>query len=238
MKNPNKPAEKAAPDGITMQIVTSLLCIVIGFTLLFFPSFSILSLCYCFCAALIIIGITLIVSYFIKNAYKKLNDYRFAFGVLFVILGCVELLRADILASEIIFLIGLVTLILSVIILQSVVQMKILKSGAWIVQLIFTVISLAGSLMVLLEFKPVFEKVEHFAYIDMAVTGILCLISLVIEAIVLKIVTSKEESEVIAEDTKKPADAIEDKTDIPENDTQVNDSDDDPDKDKEGETTV
>lgn len=182
----------ARPDGMVMQIVTSLLCIGIGALLLFVPNVNILYLCYCFCAALIVTGITLIVSYFVSEAYRKLNDYRFAVGVLLVILGCIELLRAQILSQEIMFIIGLVTLILAVIILQSTVQMKILKSGAWIVQLIFTIISMVGAIMVLIDFRPVMDRAPGFPYTVMLVVGTLCLISLVIEAVVLMIVRRRD----------------------------------------------
>ncbi len=192
------------PDGMVMQIVTSLLCIGIGALLLFVPSVNILYLCYCFCAALIVVGIILIVSYFVSEAYRKLNDYRFAVGVLLVILGCIELLRAQILSQEIMFIIGLVTLILAVIILQSTVQMKILKSGAWIVQLIFTVISLVGAIMVLVDFKPVMDRAPGFPYIVMLVVGTLCLISLVIEAVILWSV-KRRETKAQSETTTEPA---------------------------------
>ncbi len=198
----------ARPDGMVMQIVTSLLCIAIGAILILVPEVNILYLCYCFCAALIVVGITLIVSYFVSGAYKKLNDYRFAAGVLLVILGCIELLRAKILAEEIVFIIGLVTLVLAVIIMQSAVQMKILESGAWIVQLIFTIIALTGAIIVLLDFKPVMGKVEGFAYYVMAIVGTLCIISLIIEAIVLK-VTEKKEEKKAKENVPAPAETAE-----------------------------
>ena len=183
------------PDGMVMQIVTSLLCIGIGSLLIFMPGVNMLYLCYCFCAALIVVGVIMIVSYFVSEAYKRLNDYRFAIGVLLIILGCIELLRAKILAEEIMFIIGLVTLILAVIIMQSAVQMKILKSGAWVVQLIFTIVSLVGAIFVLIDFKPVMQKVEGFAYYVMVIVGVLCLISLVIEAIVLWAVGRKADKE-------------------------------------------
>lgn len=188
--------ENTRPDGMVMQIVTSLICILIGGLMLFVPDVNMLYICYCFCAALIVVGITLIVSYFVTNAYKKLNDYRFATGVLLVIMGCIELMRAKILAEEITFIMGLVALVLSVIIMQSTVQMKILESGAWIVQLILTIVSLVGSISVLTDFGPVMAKVDGFEYWVMLVVGVLCLISLIIEAIVLWQVGKKEAKEV------------------------------------------
>ena len=180
------------PDGMVMQIVTSLLCIATGSLLYFVPNVNMKYMCYCFLAALILVGITLIVSYFVSEAYKKLNDYRFAIGVLLIILGCIELLRVDILTEEIMFIIGFVILILAVIIMQSTVQMKILKSSAWAVQLIFTIVSMIGAILVLVDFKPVMSRVTGFAYIVMMTVGILCLISLVIEAFVLWNIRRKE----------------------------------------------
>ncbi len=190
------------PDGMVMQIVTSLLCIGTGALLLFVPGVNMLYLTYCFCSALIVVGVVLIISYFVSEAYRKLNDYRFAIGVLLIILGCVELLRARILAEEIMFITGLVTLILAVIIMQSAVQMRILKSGAWTVQLLFTIVSLIGAVFVLIEFKPVMSRYPSFPYLVMVVTGSLCLISLVIEAIVLWAVRRKGASDVKEEATE------------------------------------
>lgn len=186
--------DNSRPDGMVMQIVASLLCVGIGALLLFVPEVNVLYMCYCFCAALIVVGITLTVSYFVSAAYKKLNDYRFAIGILLIILGCIELLRAEILAEELMFIIGLVTLILAVIIMQSAVQMRILESKAWIAQLIFTIISMIGAVFVLVDFKPVTGRINGFAYGVMALTGVLCLLSLIIEAIILKLVKNKEEA--------------------------------------------
>ena len=212
-KNTNE-INNARPDGMVMQIVTSLLCIAIGGLLIAMPGINVLYMCYCFCGALIVIGITLIVSYFVSEAYRRLNDYRFAIGVLLIILGCIELLRAGILAEEIMFIIGLVTLILAVIIMQSAVQMRILRSGAWIVQLIFTIVSLTGAILVLVDFAPVMNRIKGFAYIVMVLVGTLCLISLLIEAVVLwsvkrKDAAVKEESEPVEdkpEDSDKESD--------------------------------
>ncbi len=197
------------PDGMVMQIVTSLLCTATGALLYFVPDINMKYMCYCFLAALILVGITLIVSYFVSEAYRKLNDYRFAIGVLLIILGCIELLRVDILTGEIMFIIGFVILILAVIIMQSTVQMKILKSSAWAVQLIFTIISMIGAIMVLADFKPVMTRVRGFAYIVMMTVGILCLISLIIEAFVLWNIRRKEAkaAKTAATENKEEGDA-------------------------------
>lgn len=226
-KNTNE-INNARPDGMVMQIVTSLLCIAIGGLLIAMPGINVLYMCYCFCGALIVIGITLIVSYFVSEAYRRLNDYRFAIGVLLIILGCIELLRAGILAEEIMFIIGLVTLILAVIIMQSAVQMRILKSGAWIVQLIFTIVSLVGAIFVLIDFNPITSRINGFAYIVMVLVGTLCLISLLIEAVVLWNVRRKENklNEVASQVTDKDAesDEVQDKENKEINDTGVSSS--------------
>ena len=223
-KNTNETVN-ARPDGMVMQIVTSLLCIAIGGLLIAMPNVNVLYMCYCFCAALIVIGITLIVSYFVAEAYRRLNDYRFAVGVLLIILGCIELLRANILAEEIMFIIGLVTLVLAVIIMQSTVQMRILKSGAWVVQLIFTIVSLVGAILVLVDFAPVMTRVKGFAYIVMVLVGTLCLISLLIEAVVLWSVGRKEAKTDSASEVPEDKDGDCDK-DSEEDTVKKNDADD------------
>ena len=192
-------------SGLSFQIIVSAVCIMLGILLLFIPQINILTLTYVLCAALVIVGLIYILSFFIEERYRNLQDYHFALGVMLMILGICGLLRAVDLATQIAFYIGLASLVLSIFILQSTVQLKVLKSNLWIAEFILTIVSVTGSVCVLADVRALLDRVEGFSYWVLLFVGIFSLVSLLLAWIGLRLIDRKEikEKELAEKEMKR-----------------------------------
>ena len=184
---------KKSPDGLKLQILLSVISIFLGLILILVPEISMVTLTYVFCIVLILFGITSIVEFFMYDRYKSLRNYMFSFGVLLVILGCCGLLRAIDLAQRFEEFTGLLILLLAIMILQSSVQLKVLKNGLWIPELIFALVSITMAVIILTDWRFVLDKAERFNYFALVITGCLSLISLLLLVIGLNVAKKKEE---------------------------------------------
>ena len=169
--------------GMTVQIILSAISILLGVLFLFVPQVQVTTLCYVFCAALIVAGIVAIVSFFMSEAYKKVDDYHFASGVVLLILGICGLLRVNDLARDFETYLGLVVLILGVVILQGTVQLRVLNNVMWIVELILTVVTLFGAIVILANIKAVMNAIDGFTYWVLIVAGAASVVSLIISSL-------------------------------------------------------
>ncbi len=180
-------------DWLGTQIILSLISIALGAILLFAKSFSIGTLCYVFSIALIFAGVACVARFFLKKGYRSLRDYNFSIGVLLILLGIVGLIRNEALAGEFQGYLAFVVMVLGVILLQGAVQMRIMESNLWVVNLIFTIIVLAAGTIVLAGSESVFPKVEGFVYWALLVAGALSLISLVMVSLTIRSWTKKRD---------------------------------------------
>ncbi len=182
MKQVEGAAEKKTKlhDGMTVQIIVSTIAIVIGVLLLFVPQIEAQTLCSIACISLMVTGVAAIISFFLSEAYKKLHNYNFALGILLLIIGCAGLLRVAELSRQFDLYIGFSALIIAVIILQSTVQMIVLNNKLWIAELILTVISLFGAIVLLVDIQPIISRIPEFSYWVLTLVGAFSLISLLI----------------------------------------------------------
>lgn len=174
-----KHIENKKTDGMILQIIISAVGIILGALLLFFPQISTLTLCYVFCAALIIAGLTAIVTFFFSEIYMRMYDRRFAYGVFLIILGCIGLARASELEDRLTLSIGIISLVLCVNMLQSFIQLHIAKHKLWIVELVLTVISLLASIVILAD-AVILDNIADYPYWVLLCTSAFSLISLLI----------------------------------------------------------
>lgn len=165
-------------NGMIWQIALSVIGIVLSALLLFVPEIEPRTLCYILCGVLVAGGVAAVIAFFLREGYRRLRDYRFALGILLLILGCCGLLRIEEMAEAFTFYMGLTALILSVMILQGTVQLWVLKNRLWILNLILTILTLAGSTLVLANTTALFEKIPGFACWVLLITGGAGLISL------------------------------------------------------------
>ena len=174
-------------DAMTAQIVASAIAIIIGLLLLFVPQTEVQTLCGIACISLMITGVAAMISFFLSEAYKKLHNYNFALGVLLLIIGCTGLVRVAELSQRFDLYIGFSALIIAVIILQSMVQMAVLNNKLWIAELVLTVISLFGAVVLLADIQPIISRIPEFSYWVLTLAGVFSLISLLLACIGLRI---------------------------------------------------
>jgi len=172
----DKPSKR--PDGMIVQIIISVISIAAGAVLLFVPQIQPTVLCYLFSAALILSGVIAIFRFFHAKGYTELHDYHFAEGVLFILLGCIGLIRPAAVIDNMPACIGFVTLLLGTAILQGMVQLKALDNSLWIVVLVFAALSLAASLLILGNVTSVMDHIPNFLLWAFMIAGILSLCSL------------------------------------------------------------
>ena len=170
-------------SGAALQVVLSLVALLLGALLTFVAEVDVRVLCYVFCALLIAAGVAAIVYFFMTGAYKRLDDYNFALGVMLLILGCCGIAKIGALEGSFQVCMGILTLIIGVIALQNTVQLKITDSALWICTLIFTALIIFGGITILVDFRVVWNLLQYWILI---LTGVLALNSLIMTAAVLR----------------------------------------------------
>lgn len=162
--------------GIISVVGMSIMFIAIASLLLFVPAIMVIYICYAMCAAMIIMGIYMIVHYFMTDAFRDLNQFGFSFGVLFVVLGLCGMLKAASLASAFLVYIGISLLFSGVIMLQFSLDLKRMKDVLWVVMLVVSIAVTICSILVILQPFGNREFYEKYTSYVLLVAGILCLI--------------------------------------------------------------
>lgn len=132
-------------------IIMSVVFVAMAALRLFVEGIETTYLCYAFCAAAIIVGIYMIVKYFMTDAYKNMNAYGFSIGTLLVILGICGMIRAAKMAEAFILILGIVLLLSGIIILQHALDLRRMADVMWTVALIIASLILICSIMVIIE---------------------------------------------------------------------------------------
>ena len=133
--------------------------IAVAVLVLFVPRVEVKDICYFICGFVVILGIYMIVRYFMTAGYEKLNEYGFSEGVLFVLLGICGLVSAERIAASFLTALGLLLLLSGVIKLQYALDLKCMEDKAWAGFFVVTIILLGCSVSVIL--KP-FEDMDFY----------------------------------------------------------------------------
>ena len=143
--------------------------IVVAVLVLFVPQVEVKDICYFICGFVVVLGIYMIVRYFMTAGYEKLNEYGFSEGVLFVLLGICGLVSAERIAASFLTALGLLLLLSSVIKLQYALDLKCMGDKAWTVFFAVTIILLACSISIILNpFEDIKFYQNYTAYILLA----------------------------------------------------------------------
>ena len=177
-KNESNTARENANFGGMMGVVMiSVLFLVVGGIMIFFPGISIANFVYVIGGFFLVGGAWEIARYFIREEYRNLANFDFSIGVLALIAGVIFVLRAEQISSFMYALLGAMVLILGVTLLQHTFALHALKSIGWIITLLFSVALILFSLAMLLDFNGLFS-VGNLTYYLLIASGILGLGSL------------------------------------------------------------
>ncbi len=202
--------EKSNQPAITAIIlVISAIFAGLGLVLLFVPQIQILTVIYLLGGVFIITGIVFIVQYFLKEAYRNMNQYGFSIGTLFVILGSCMMVRASQVAEYFILGMGIFLLIAAVIKLQNALDLKALGERSWVVFGLLAVAIAVCSLVIILD--PFTQPADrnHFTYIILVADGVFTLISILFLMLRVK---KYQKAEKIGKKTGTNDTGIKDKT--------------------------
>lgn len=136
--------------------------ILVSTLILFVPQIEIKDICYFCCGAVLVLGIYMIVRYFLTEGYQHLSEYGFSEGVLFVLLGSCGLVSADAIASSFLTVLGLALLLSGVIKLQYALDLKFMQDKAWIGFFVVTILFLVCSVVSVL--KPFSDRTFYEKY--------------------------------------------------------------------------
>lgn len=173
--NEKKDKKGSGLISVVMISIMSLIFITIAALMLFVKEVTIAYICYAVCGLAIIAGIFLIVRYFVTQAYRNLNEYWFAEGVLAVSLGICGLLKVDALAGIFITVVGIALLISGVVKLQSALDLRMMNDAVWFVMLIISAVIIVFSMFVLL--KPDLNKT--YTWYVLLADGVLGLVNII-----------------------------------------------------------
>lgn len=172
--------EEESPNvvGNIAIVFMSILLIAVGGAMRFTNVVKMVYFCYGAGACLLIWGIWMISRYFLHKEFRHTTNYGFSVGTLVVILGAIDLIRAQEVAASIPNYLGILVLIEGVVMLQNTVQLKNLKGHLWAVSLVFSILSVAFSIVILLNAFDFLNDYEDLFYLLLIVVGMFALLSL------------------------------------------------------------
>lgn len=129
----------------------SLVYLVLGGALCAIPSLKMEYICYGISVTLIVLGIILIVKYFVTESYKNLNQYGFSIGVFLIIIGVCTLVRNQEMTKSFQLYIGICILLTAIIKLQNAMDLKALKDRVWSVICVVSVCIMAAAVLIIIN---------------------------------------------------------------------------------------
>lgn len=146
--------------------------ILVAVLILFVPQIEVKDICYFICGFVVILGIYMIVRYFMTGGYERLNEYGFSEGVLFVLLGICGLVSAERIAVSFLTALGLLLLLSGVIKLQYALDLKCMEDRAWAGFFAVTIVLLGFSVSVILNPFGDMEFYQNYTAAILLVDGI------------------------------------------------------------------
>lgn len=197
MRNVNTSQEDPGGNvaGTLTIVLTSVLFLAVGLVMMLMPQMKLIYFSYGAGCILMICGIWFIARYFKNQEYKKITNYGFSAGTLIVILGCCTLIRAQDIADSVSTYLGILILIEGVVMLQGTVQLKNLKGDTWLVNLVFSLISIVCSIIVILDIASIISRWEVVLYVMLVVIGVFGLASFTMVAMRIKKYHKEQERE-------------------------------------------
>lgn len=140
---------KAAKTG---YIIISILLCVLGIVLIAVPDFSVTLLCVLGGGIMMLFGLVKIIGYCSKDLYRLAFQFDLAFGILFVVLGFILIIRTDAMFNLICIVMGICVLADALLKIQISIDSRAFGIKKW--WLILAMAILTGVAGFLLIFRP------------------------------------------------------------------------------------
>ncbi len=173
----NTARENSNFTGMMGVVMISVLFLVIGGIMIFFPQINIMNFVYVMGGFLLVAGAWEVTRYFLREEYRNIANFDFSAGVMLLIAGVVLIVRAEAAAAFMYMMFGALVLVQGVTLLQHTFALKALKSIGWIVTLILSAALVLFAAAILLDYNGMFST-GLLTYYLLAASGLLGLISL------------------------------------------------------------
>ena len=112
--------------------LVSLLYVVLGVIMMFFPKTTMETICYIFAGVLILIGIVYTISYFRRNIVDSYYRYDLVYGLVTILCGVLIIVKVDLLINLIPIVMGILIFGNGIIKLQHAVDLKRVDFSGWV----------------------------------------------------------------------------------------------------------
>ena len=174
---------KAAKIG---YITISILLCVLGIVLIAVPDFSVTLLCVLGGGIMMLFGLVKIIGYCSKDLYRLAFQFDLAFGILFVVLGFILIIRTDAMVNLICIVMGICVLADALLKIQISIDSRAFGIKKW--WLILAMAILTGVAGFLLIFRPL-ESIQTIMIlfgIALITEGVLNLITILIAVKIIR----------------------------------------------------
>ncbi|MBQ8970327.1 MAG: DUF308 domain-containing protein [Lachnospiraceae bacterium] len=154
--------------------------IVMGLIMIFFPQFTLETICYLFAAVLAVLGIFNLIVYFTRDILKDVYRYDFVSGVMMILLAIVFVWRSQLVINLIPIVMGLVVFWNGVTKLQRSIDLGRTGYSGWIFVLIFALMSIAVGIVIIMQPDFIAQAVIIIIGISLVFGGVTDIITLVL----------------------------------------------------------
>ena len=130
-------------------LLTGILYILLGLVALIVPETMQKALGYLLGVVLIVAGAVSMISYLLRDAHQSYYHNDFLHGLIGIVAGILVLNKIEFIIAAIPFMLGVLVLISGCGKLQSVIDMKRMEYGNWVVMLIFALVNIAFGILLM-----------------------------------------------------------------------------------------
>ncbi len=181
---------KDSKSALVAHILAAVIYVALGAALLFINPSTIYNLVYSFlvlaCGILFIaFGAFYMIKYFFKQEFRRVANYGFTLGVIFIIIGSIFIFKAIQIATFINDIVCLGGLVFGAIMLQQAFALFHIQRSSWFISLIFGAATIAASIYFLVNQLTFFDgNIIGAAYL--CAVGAISLVSLLMMALGLR----------------------------------------------------
>lgn len=161
---------------ILISIASSVLFLVVGFLLMFYPQVSMRVISYMIAALFIIIGLILVYNY--KGAIL-LTNFLTA-GTLSILLGTILLIYPQSLEVIIPIIVGVWMIITSVMSIQISISLKKIKYSGWIVTMLLSIMSIVCGLLIIINPQTGAEALTTFFGVMLVIYSVTDIMNIIV----------------------------------------------------------
>lgn len=166
---------KAAKTG---YIIISILLCVLGIVLIAVPDFSVTLLCVLGGGIMMLFGLVKIIGYCSKDLYRLAFQFDLAFGILFVVLGFILIIRTDAMVNLICIVMGICVLADALLKIQISIDSRAFGIKKWWLILAMAILTgVAGFLLIFWPSESI-QTIMILFGIDLITEGVLNLITI------------------------------------------------------------